>query len=234
MRYCAIILAMILHFSNALQAQKPTRKPATPGAVVEVIVVDDKNRPRKGELILLQSLSSNKKLTGRTDAAGKSMITVPAGDDYAVTLKALADSNQYGTLPVPALQPGQSFTGNFQVEIVYEPAKSFTLDNVHFDVGKATLRSTSFKELNELVEYLKWKDDQKIEIAGHTDDTGNDMDNLKLSQQRADAVRDYLVTKSIKPVMVTAKGYGSSQPVADNSTATGKQKNRRTEVRLLD
>jgi OOP family OmpA-OmpF porin len=80
---------------------------------------------------------------------------------------------------------------------------------------------------------MKWKEEQKIEIAGHTDNVGKDADNLKLSLQRAEAVRNYLIKKGIKADRITAKGYGATQPVADNGTDAGRQKNRRTEVVLL-
>ena len=80
---------------------------------------------------------------------------------------------------------------------------------------------------------MKWKENEKIEIAGHTDNVGNDADNLKLSQQRADAIRQYLIKKGIQPPRVIAKGYGASQPVADNSTDEGRRRNRRTEVKIL-
>ena len=72
-----------------------------------------------------------------------------------------------------------------------------------------------------------------IEIAGHTDDVGAAEANQTLSEDRANTVRDYLLKKGIALERVTAKGYGDTQPVADNSTAGGKQKNRRTEVRII-
>ena len=80
---------------------------------------------------------------------------------------------------------------------------------------------------------MKWKENEKIEIGGHTDNVGSDADNLKLSQQRAEAIRQYLIKKGIQPARVIAKGYGASEPVADNSTNEGRQNNRRTEVKIL-
>jgi outer membrane protein OmpA-like peptidoglycan-associated protein len=72
-----------------------------------------------------------------------------------------------------------------------------------------------------------------IEIAGHTDDVGEPEANQKLSEDRANSVKQYLEKKGIAPERLTAKGYGDTQPVADNATASGKQKNRRTEVRIV-
>jgi outer membrane protein OmpA-like peptidoglycan-associated protein len=87
--------------------------------------------------------------------------------------------------------------------------------------------------LEELVNYLKNKDGIRVEIAGHTDNVGNDADNTKLSQQRAETIRNYLIKKGISPTRVVAKGYGAAEPVADNDTDEGRQLNRRTEVRIL-
>ena len=115
----------------------------------------------------------------------------------------------------------------------FETAKTYTLDNVHFDVAKATLRPDSFSELEELVTYLKNKTDISIEIAGHTDNVGKDADNLRLSQQRADSIREYIIKKGIESKRVSAKGYGASEPIAPNDTDKGRQSNRRTEVHIL-
>jgi outer membrane protein OmpA-like peptidoglycan-associated protein len=73
----------------------------------------------------------------------------------------------------------------------------------------------------------------KIEIAGHTDSDGEDETNIKLSQGRANAVMNYLINKGIASSRLTAKGYGETQPVAGNDTESGKQQNRRTEVRII-
>ena len=72
-----------------------------------------------------------------------------------------------------------------------------------------------------------------VEIQGHTDNVGKDEDNMKLSQDRADEVRKYLVSKGIETARVTSKGYGPSQPVADNTNDVGKAKNRRTSLKVI-
>ena len=71
----------------------------------------------------------------------------------------------------------------------YEPAKEFVLNNVYFETGRATLQHASFKQLQVLYEYMQWKDTCRIEVGGHTDNVGNDADNLILSQKRADNVK---------------------------------------------
>jgi OOP family OmpA-OmpF porin len=74
---------------------------------------------------------------------------------------------------------------------------------------------------------------QKIEVQAHTDSKGTETYNLRLSEQRAASVRDYLVSKGIEPDRLSAKGYGEAQPIADNDTEEGKAKNRRVELKVL-
>jgi OmpA-OmpF porin, OOP family len=202
-------------------------------AKVNVVVTDMKGKPSKGEQILFRSETTKKVVSNLSDATGKFSLQLPVGDKYIITVKSITDSTKYGSFNIPALPPDESYNEPFRVNIKFEAARNYTLDNVHFDFGKATLRPDSFTELEELASYLKNKENIKAEIAGHTDNVGKDADNLKLSQQRADAIRSYLIKKGIQPVRVIAKGYGATEPVADNDTEEGRQLNRRTEVRIL-
>ena len=72
-----------------------------------------------------------------------------------------------------------------------------------------------------------------IEVAGHTDNIGNDSENLKLSQNRSQTVCDYLIAGGVNPSRLRAKGYGETKPVAGNETEDGRSKNRRTEIKIL-
>jgi len=88
-------------------------------------------------------------------------------------------------------------------------------------------------ELNELVKLLNENPSLKIEISGHTDNMGKPADNLLLSNNRAKAVVNYLISKNIGAARLTAKGYGETKPVADNKTEEGKARNRRTEMKVI-
>jgi outer membrane protein OmpA-like peptidoglycan-associated protein len=121
----------------------------------------------------------------------------------------------------------------YEVEIKIDPPKNFVLENVYFDTGKSTLKPSSNKALNDLAEVLKLKSTMEVQIEGHTDDVGNEADNLKLSQERADAVKKYLSSKGIAAARVTAKGFGQTMPVADNATEEGRSKNRRTSLKVI-
>ena len=109
------------------------------------------------------------------------------------------------------------------------PAVLFEAKKIQFATGKATLLKVSFVPLDKVVAFMKENPEVKIDVMGHTDNTGTDAINEKLSQKRADAVKDYFVKKGISADRISSKGFGSTEPIADNSTSAGRAQNRRTE-----
>ena len=107
------------------------------------------------------------------------------------------------------------------------------VNNLFFPVNEYELLPQSEDELMRVAAIIN-KHNFRVEISGHTDSSGDAKKNKVLSQQRADSVRDFLIQIGCNPEMLTAKGYGSSQPVADNTTEEGKQLNRRVELRFVD
>ncbi len=107
------------------------------------------------------------------------------------------------------------------------------LDNIYFESGSATLQKESEIALNILKESFDKNPKLKVEISGHTDNTGEVTANLKLSQDRAQAVKDYLVTNGVKAEQIMTIGLGSTRPVESNDTEEGKTKNRRIEFKIL-
>ena len=100
---------------------------------------------------------------------------------------------------------------------------------INFDVNKATIKPESMGTLNMIVQVMKDNPEIKFEVGGHTDADGADELNMKLSQQRADAVKDQLVKLGVDGARLTPKGYGESKPVSDNTSLEGKANNRRVE-----
>jgi OmpA-OmpF porin, OOP family len=200
---------------------------------VLVSVTDYKNNPSQGEQILFVSKKTGETYSGVSDSNGKFSIEIPGADSYQIKIKGVGEDQDYYTMDIPALNENQSY-GLYELEIKFEPPRVFTLENVLFDTGKAVIRSSSNTELKELFDYLSLKTDIRVEIAGHTDDVGEADDNLLLSQNRANAVKNWLVQRGIDKDRIIAKGYGETKPVASNTTEAGKQKNRRTEVRILE
>lgn len=112
---------------------------------------------------------------------------------------------------------------------------TITLKGVYFEPGKATLKPESYPALQEAVKIMAENPSIKIEIQGHTDNTGSVQLNQRLSQERADAVMSYLVKNlGISPERLTAKGYGPSQPIASNDNAEGRALNRRVDFKILE
>ncbi len=109
---------------------------------------------------------------------------------------------------------------------------SFVARDIQFDTDSTSLRQSSYEFLSRLYEYLSENPDKTVIIAGHTDNTGSEQYNIELSKKRAQAVRDYLVRRGIESRRITIRGYGTSKPVAENSTETGRQQNRRVEITI--
>lgn len=103
--------------------------------------------------------------------------------------------------------------------------------NLEFDFGKSTIRSTSFPSLKRVADLLVTKN-FSLKLAGHTDNVGSNAANLKLSKDRAESVKSYLVSQGANPTRIEATGYGESQPIETNATNAGRQKNRRVEFTL--
>src|SRR5690606_17537013 len=102
-------------------------------------------------------------------------------------------------------------------------------NNIFFEFGSSKLENESFPELDRLIEVMRKNQNMAIEMQGHTDNVGSAEVNLRLSQSRADAVRDYLVSKGIPLGRVSSVGFGEAKPIANNETTEGQAKNRRVE-----
>ena len=107
------------------------------------------------------------------------------------------------------------------------------MNNIFFDFGKATLRNESYPELERVISLLEKNPKLSIEIQGHTDNVGDDNSNLTLSENRAKAVKDYILNKGIKEKQITSKGFGESKPIVPNTSDTNRQENRRVDFLIL-
>ena len=106
------------------------------------------------------------------------------------------------------------------------------LDNILFATNSHQLEESSIPELDRWVEFLKGRVDITIELGGHTDSVGDETYNQQLSKKRAKEIAKYLINNGIDVLRIVAAGFGESKPVADNSTAEGRQRNRRVEIKF--
>lgn len=119
------------------------------------------------------------------------------------------------------------------IPIANAQEKVIVLQNIFFETGSAELLPTSDPELNKLLWTLRKNTEMKIEIRGHTDNEGDDKSNQVLSEARAKAVYQYLLGRGIEAERLSFKGFGETQPVADNNTPEGRKQNRRTEFKVI-
>lgn len=195
-------------------------------------VTDSKTGKPVAAVVELADLS-NKTVTGKvsTDENGYYLITLPVGKDYAFSVNRKGYLFYSDQFLIAQRTPDSVYRKNIALQPI-ELNASIVLKNIFFDVGRYELRTESLAELDKLVQLLQENPALKIEISGHTDNQGKPADNLLLSNNRAKAVVGYLVSKSVPAARLTAKGYGETQPVADNKTEEGRALNRRTEMKV--
>jgi outer membrane protein OmpA-like peptidoglycan-associated protein len=192
------------------------------------------NKPldAKFELIDLKSASIiNQAVANKF--SGEFLVCIPTDHDYALNV------SKTGYL---------FYSDNFTISGINDKSKPFRKDiplqaikngnkvvlkNIFFGTGSFDLKPESTAELNKLMQFMNLNASLKIEISGHTDNVGNDIINNKLSENRAKAVADYLISKGIPTNRLIYKGYGKTQPISDNQKEEGRALNRRTEFKII-
>ncbi len=170
----------------------------------------------------------------RTDpATGEYTIILPYGINYDFSASAEGFIGVSDNLDLTGIGEYEEITRDLYL-VPIEVGATVRLNNIFFETGKSELKTESFVELDRVVQFLNDNPKVIIELSGHTDNVGNKESNKSLSQKRADAVMQYLVSKGIDPSRLVAKGYGMEKPVADNSTEEGKAQNRRVEFTILE
>ena len=189
-----------------------------------------KGLPSSVELTDLSTKSVVSKL--QTDETGNYLITLPKGKDYAFNV------NRKGYLFFSenfSLSKAEGDTA-FNIDIPLQPIEAdavIVLKNIFFDLNKYELKPESQVELDKVVQLMKDNPTVKIQINGHTDNSGRTADNMVLSENRAKSVTTYLLAKGIQPARLSFIGWGDTRPLADNATEQGRAQNRRTELKVL-
>lgn len=197
-------------------------KDATSGTPVsaQIDIVDNE----KNEVIFTSKTNS---------LTGKFLVSLPSGKNYGL----IVNANEYlfhsENFDIPQATEYQEVEKDIALNSMKKDVK-IVLKNVFFETGSATLKPTSYAELGRLTQLLNENPTLKIEISGHTDNIGGKASNLKLSEDRAKAVVEFLKTEGTASERLTYKGYAFDQPIADNATEEGRSLNRRVEFKVMD
>jgi outer membrane protein OmpA-like peptidoglycan-associated protein len=171
--------------------------------------------------------------TASSDVDGSFRVRLPEKKSYLIDLRATGFLSDMKRITIPGDYSQEVYNLNVSLGKV-KVGKKVVLNNILFETGKSILTSGSNMELDRLVNIMQDNAQMKIEISGHTDKTGSEPLNFKLSEDRAKAVVEYLVQKGIERSRMEFRGFGSLQPIADNTTAAGRSKNRRVEFKILE
>jgi len=163
----------------------------------------------------------------QTDELGDYLVTLPTRKDYTFTVNRKGYLFYSEVYALSRKEADSTYQKNIQLNPVQLNA-SFVFNNILFATNSYALPANGLVELQQLIQILQDNPTLKVEISGHTDNTGNAKDNITLSANRAKAIVDYLTEKGIESTRLSYKGYGDTQPIADNTTESGRAKNRRT------
>ncbi|OGU60838.1 MAG: hypothetical protein A2X64_04535 [Ignavibacteria bacterium GWF2_33_9] len=201
-------------------------------------VTDEKGNPLEADLIW-EDVNSGKQIGNLKSNVntGEYYLVIPFGKKLGYYA---SKEGYYETSNFLDLSAEKQKTDNVKQDIVLvsikkmiEEGQSVRMNNIFFDYDKYELKEESFPELERLLKILNNNKSVKIQISAHTDDQGSDIYNKKLSENRAQAVVDYLAAKGIERDRLKAVGYGESKPIADNTTEEGRAQNRRVEFKFI-
>ena len=202
--------------------------------ILKGIISDDKtSTPLEATIELVDNELNLQLATFKSNnTTGKYLVTLPSGRNYGIAVKCPGYLFHSENFDVPQTSGYQEFNLDIGMKKL-DVGSTIVLKNIFFDFDKATIRKESEPELSRLVKLLKDNFSIKVEIGSHTDNVGTEEYNLKLSEDRSNAVIDYLVAKGVSKARLTGKGYGESKPLASNDKEEGRQKNRRTEFKII-
>jgi outer membrane protein OmpA-like peptidoglycan-associated protein len=219
-------------FIDAMVAESRKNKVVT---ILKGKVIDETTATPLGAVISLVDNETKKVLMKVTTdpANGDFELIIPHGGNYGVATEKLGYLFNSMNFNLPKFAEYQEIDTHI-IMARAEVGSKVILRNIFFDVGKADLKNESLAEIEKIQQLLVANPDLKVQINGHTDNTGNASSNQVLSLKRATAVVDYLVSHGVAANRLSAKGYGSQRPIVSNDDETGgRQLNRRTEIEII-
>jgi outer membrane protein OmpA-like peptidoglycan-associated protein/tetratricopeptide (TPR) repeat protein len=199
-------------------------------------VVDEQSGSPLNAVITLVDNETNKVVTKikSNPSNGDFELVVPHGGNYGVATEKTGYLFNSINFNVPQFAEYQEIDMSI-IMVKAEVGSKATLKNIFFDVGKAELKNESLAELEKIKELLSTNPTVKVQINGHTDNTGNAASNKILSLRRAEAVVEFLIKQGVASSRLSAKGFGSERPIVSNDDeAEGREINRRTEIEIIN
>jgi outer membrane protein OmpA-like peptidoglycan-associated protein len=163
---------------------------------------------------------------------GEYKISLPSGEMYGFRAEANGYAAVNQNLDVKKVKQYEEIKKDLKL-VPLEVGQTVRLNNLFFDFNKSVLKSESFAELDRLVALLSATPTMEVLIAGHTDNVGNDASNKNLSEARAKAVKNYLISKNIEAKRLKTTGFGKAKPLTSNDSEEGRSQNRRVEFTIL-
>ena len=188
--------------------------------------------PIVAKMEFFDPLTGERKAFVVSDTTGSYKVSLPEPLAYAIEINSPGYMYYLDILDFSNETGDDKLHRNFFLKKV-EVGIKVVLDHIFFETGKAILRPESEDALNQVLRFLQNNPSIRLEISGHTDNTGSLRINQKLSRDRASAVVNYLVGKGIPQEKLESRGYADTQPVANNSTSEGRTQNRRVEFKVL-
>lgn len=210
-------------------------EPAAPALItVRGTVIDAKTQKPISAKITYIVPSENNGLDSMqlSASSGKFKITLDAGNKYAYVASAKGYFPVSGAFDLTQAKGGQEVNSEIVLNSV-AVGEAITLNNIYFDTGKFDLLSASSAELDRLTELMRDNPNMEIRVEGHTDNLGDFDKNVELSQNRASAVKKYLIGKGIDSARIEAKGLGSTRPVTKGTSESERRRNRRVEFVVI-
>lgn len=207
----------------------------TPVTYMKGKVYDAKtNVPLVANFTLTDLATGNVQVSSMSAPDGTFLVCLPLTKNYAldVSRKGYLFYSEHFSLQDVKADAAHPYLMNIPLQPI-DTGAMIVLKNIFYETDKYDLKPESHIELNKVISFLNTNPTVKIEISGHTDNTGSVQHNIVLSKNRAKSVYDYLIAHGISADRLTYKGYGQSVPIADNGTIEGRAQNRRTEMKII-
>ncbi|MDX2195903.1 MAG: OmpA family protein [Cytophagales bacterium] len=224
-----------LHHMDIYKVGLPMTLWQNPRILINGTVFDDKtNEPMRATITVKDEQGQTVAFCASNPKTGAYALSVTYGKVYEIYCESIDYFKKVDKILLNDITMGIEMKKDFPLGKFLDSGAVYTMKNIQFEFAKATLMEESYHELEMVADMMKQQKRATYEIAGHTDNVGSQESNLKLSEDRANTVRNYLISHGVKAFRLTAKGYGELLPIGTNDTEEGMAINRRVEFRVLE